>query len=201
MRHAFLVIFTFSCIHCSSQSFKSLSRYEKCWAITHPFAALKVKKISKKCFAIYNQKDIKLQLDTFSNGGLLDAFRHSFFMAAYAQKVKVKKLRKLGIAHEKANYRQFLNSGLEDGEMPDSLSSVMDLRNNETGLGIGKTHQKDQLDTLEHIVITEIKNGSMLVMKRNKSGAYLDCNGDGIGLQDLSKQWQVPKCLIASNSQ
>ena len=185
-------------MHCSSQSFRSLSHYEKCWVITHPFAALKVKKISKKCYAVYNRQDTKIQLDTFSNGGQLDAFRHSFFMAAYAQKVKAKKLRKLGIAHEKANYKQFLNSEFEEGEIPDSLSTVMDLKNNETGLNLGKAHKKETLDTLKKIVIMEIKNGNMVIMKRDKSGAYLDCNGYNISLREQPKQWQVPKCLVSS---
>ncbi|MGZ4100232.1 MAG: DUF6973 domain-containing protein, partial [Bacteroidia bacterium] len=108
------------------------SKYEWCWAFSHPIAAIKVKHISKTCYAVYKHDlTIREQLDTFSNGGKLDAFRHVFFMAAFAQKVKTKKLRKLGIAHEKGNYQAFLHSKKEEGEIADSISTVMDLQNNE----------------------------------------------------------------------
>src|SRR5690606_27581918 len=158
MPKPFFIIFIFFCNACFS-SIPKLSKYEKRWAIFHPFAAIKVNKISKKCFIIYKQQNIKTELDTFTNGGKLDAFRHAFFMAAYAQKVKVEKLRKLGKAHEKGNYRQFLKSQLEDGERPDSLSCEMDLLNNELGFVIGKSNKKLILEELKNAVISEIKNG------------------------------------------
>src|SRR4051812_13665915 len=75
-----------------------LSSYEVKWAAGHPFAALKVKKISKRCNAWYLSGNVKQQLDSFASGGQLDAYRHAFYMAAYAQKIKIKKIRKLGRA-------------------------------------------------------------------------------------------------------
>ncbi len=82
--------------NCFSQTVE-LSRSEIQWVLTHPFAAIKVKKISKHAFSIYHLSAIKFELDSFTNGGKLDAFRHTFFMAAFAQKVKPKKIKKLGI--------------------------------------------------------------------------------------------------------
>lgn len=198
MPKPFFIIFIFFCNACFS-SIPKLSKYEKRWAIFHPFAAIKVNKISKKCFVIYKQPNIKTELDTFTNGGKLDAFRHAFFMAAYAQKVKVEKLRKLGKAHEKGNYRQFLKSQLEDGERPDSLSCEMDLLNNELGFVIGKSNKKLILEELKNAVISEIKNGKAFIIKRNVFGNYVDCNNQEIDIFWFSKSWFVPKCLIKSD--
>ena len=81
-------------------------------------------------------------------------------MAAFAQKIKIKKLKKLGIAHEKGNYRQFKKYQNEEGERPDSLSNVMDLKNNDLGLKIGSENKKISLADLKELVINEIKNGT-----------------------------------------
>ena len=162
-------------------------KYERCWAVTHPFAAFKVKKITKKCSALVCQIEPKNQLDNFTNGGKLDAYRHSFYMAAYAQKVKTRKLRKLGIAHEKTNYRQFLKSEKEEGELADSLSNVMDLFNNELGLKIGAENKKESLEHLSEIIIEEIKKGNALIVKRDSAGAYLDCDGRLIDLKKYTR--------------
>jgi len=192
-----LIIF-FCSVTCSFAWSQKLSKYEKCWAFGHPFAALKVKHISKKCFKIYEQATIRKQLDSNTNGGKLDAFRHVFFMAAFAQKVKVKKIKKLGIAHEKTNYRQFLNDEYENGELPDSLGTVMDLKNNNLGFEIGAKHKKDNLNQLSAMVITVIIEGEAVIIKRNKSGNYVDCNGKEIVLPK-QKKWSNNKCLVKSN--
>jgi hypothetical protein len=181
-----------------SQTLK-LARYEWLWAIGHPVAAFKVNKITKKCRVAVDPKQVSLQLDSFISGGKADAFRHTFFMAAYAQKIKVTKLRKLGRAHEKANYRQFLRSKNEYGELPDSLATVMDLNNNELGFQLGSENTGLSLQELSRLVITEIKNGKAWIMRRNIHGAYLDCSNKIIDLQHYAKRWSVPKCLVNSN--
>ena len=177
---------------------QKLSSYEKCWAIGHPFAAVKVKKISKRCYKIYNKITTNKQLDTFSNGGTLDAFRHAFFMAAFAQKIKVKKLNKLGIAHEKGNYKQFLKNEYENTELPDSIATVMDLKNNALGFIIAQKHKTESLDNLVLIVITAIKNGEAVIIKRNKAGNYMDCEGNVIVF--TTKKWATARCLVSSNN-
>lgn len=192
-----LVLVAFSWLSSLSQN---RSKYEWLWALGHPFAAVKVKMITKKCYFIYNNDpNLKNQLDHFSNGGKLDAFRHVFFMAAFAQKIKVKKLRKLGIAHEKGNYRQFLRSQNEDGEIPDSLETVMDLKNNEVGFEIGKENKKAALENLKDIVVSEIKKGKAMIMKRNNKGIYLDCSNKPIDLW-MFRTWSTPKCLVSSDN-
>ncbi len=192
-----LFLISFSYYACALKPFKQ----ELCWAIWHPFAALKVKKIKAKADLIYVQTGIKDQLDNLSSGGKLDAFRHVFYMAAFAQKIKAKKLRKLGIAHEKGNYRQFLKHQNENGEVPDSLSSVMDLYNNDVGLNIGSSpaYKGMNLETLKELVIWKIKSGNATILKRNKQGLYVECDDKIIDLSLYKGKWFVPKCLVPSN--
>jgi hypothetical protein len=182
-----------------SQKISERSRYEKRWAFFHPFAALKVKKIYKNCRPIYDEVKKTNTLDGFENGGKLDAFRHVFFMAAFSQKIGVKKLRKLGIAHEKGNHLNFLKSIKEEGELADSLSSVMDLKNNELGFKIGSQNKKLGLPGLKNKVIETIKKGEAVYFKRNASGNYLSCDDIEINLQEYKGKWFIPKCLIPTN--
>ena len=199
MHKIFIVIFIFLVCSLQAQKFGSRSRYEKRWAIFHPIVALKVKKIYKKCLPLYNFIKKDRVLDTCENGGKLDAFRHVFFMAAFAQKIKVKKVRKLGIAHEKGNYADFLKGINEQGELPDSLSSVMDLYNNELGLKIGSANKKTDLRDLRDILTEEIKKGSAVYFKRNLNGQYQTCSGEIIVLSHYKMKWFIPKCLIKTN--
>ncbi|MDP3557845.1 MAG: hypothetical protein Q8T03_10755 [Bacteroidota bacterium] len=175
------------------------SKQEKIWAFKHPFSAVKIKKLYRQVSPIYKQSLNKLLLDSFNNGGKLDAFRHTYFMAAFAQKVKVKKLRELGIAHEKGNQKQFIKQQTEEGELADSLSNVMDLNNNELGYKIGKENKNLSLEELRQLIIKEINEGKALIMKRNKSGNYLDCNNNIIDLKLYLHKWYVPKCLVSSD--
>jgi hypothetical protein len=182
-----------------SQRIKERSAYEKKWAFLHPFAAFKVKKINKKCLPIYQEIKNTNALDKYKNGGKLDAFRHAFFMAAFAQKIKTKKLRQLGIAHEKGNHSNFLKGIVEDGEFADSLSCEMDLKNNELGFRIGHGNKKTELNKLADLVVAEIRKGEAVYFKRNYSGNYLTCEGEIINLESYKGKWYVPKCLITTD--
>lgn len=186
---------------CSCQAVRKLSRPEKTWTVVHPYAAFRVYKISKRCDEIYKLAIENAEMDTFTNGGTLDAYRHMLYMAAFSQKVKPNKIRKLGIAHEKGNYLQFKNSKIEDGEIPDSLSSVMDLWNNQIGIELGNKYKQQSLTELNQHVLTEIKFGKVYVLKRNNMGEYMTCNGQVIVLSDYNHKWNIPKCLILLNSE
>jgi hypothetical protein len=188
------------CVYFSqAQKFRSRSGPEKCWALFHPFAAVKVKKIYNKAMPFYYEVQKKNRLDTFSNGGKLDAFRHAYFMAAFSQKIKVKKARKLGVAHEKGNYKDFKKGIKEDGEIPDSLSTVMDLHNNEVGLKIGKENKNMDLKALSEIVLASLQKGEGIYFKRNSKGRYLTCHDEIIDREMYTGKWVVPKCLIKIN--
>jgi len=193
-----VVIFLLIGVRGLSQSPK-LSWPEFGWVLGHPIAAIKVKVITKRCTAHLKQSSHP-PLDAYNNGGKQDAFRHVFFMAAYAQQIKTKKVRKLGRAHEKANYLFFRRSKTENGEMADSLGSVMDLQNNELGLNMGCTNKKLDLLHLQKLVSTEINAGNAVIMKRDGVGNYLDREGKKIDLSLYKKVWGVPKCLVPSNT-
>ena len=193
-------LFTAS-ISAQTKSFHNLSKYEKHWAISHPFASLKIKKHQAEMYAVYKEVKQQRLLDTFENGGKLDAFRHTFAMAYFSKFVKAKKLRKLGKAHEKANHWQFLHSlPDEDGELSDSLSSVMDLKNNDIALSLAKEVKNLSGEEIKLKIIGLIKTGNVFIMKRNTQGQYLDCNNQIIPPEKIKGIWNVPKCLIKSNN-
>lgn len=178
-----------------------ISRYEIRWAFFHPFASIKIKRILPEAMAVY--ADVKQQhlLDSFENGGKLDAFRHTYVMAFLARDIKPKKLYKLGIAHERGNKRQFEKKHvLEDGERPDSLSCEMDLRNNEVGITLGKSNSSLSKEELKVLVIQEIKKGTTWYIKRNQSGKYVTCNDEIIQFELYKSKWYIPKCLIRTDN-
>jgi len=199
LRKVFVIYFLFAVSVAVAQKFGNRSKYEKRWGIFHPFAALKVRKIYKDCLPFYESMKKNNIPDGYVNGGKLDAFRHSYFMAAFSQKIKIKKLRKLGIAHEKGNYLDFLKGIKEEGEVPDSLSQVMDLHNNELGFEIGKANKNADLNTLKALVIEEIKKGKALYFRRSLNGQYLNCNDEIIVTESYPAKWFIPKCLIKTN--
>jgi hypothetical protein len=185
--------FTFSQHH--------ISRYEYRWAIFHPFTALKIKKQLPKARLIYTSMKKEKLLDTLESGGKLDAFRHAYTMAYFARTIKVKKLRKLGKAHEKGNKLQFSKLILEFGERPDSLACEMDLRNNELGLLIGKKYKWLTDQELKEVVLNEIVIGKAWYLKRNERAKYTDCEGNELNLIDFKDKRLISKCLISTNTQ
>lgn len=172
------------------------SRHEFFWAVSHPFAAIKVNSIYKKLKPYYNEKELTLSLDAYSSGGKLDAFRHVFYMAAFAQKVKAKKIIKLGKAHEKTNYLQFKRGKLENEIIPDSMSCVMDLKNNEIGVALGKENKKLSLVELKLTVIALIQKGDAFYFSIDSQGRFLDCQNNVVNVAEYKGKWFVPKCLL-----
>ena len=194
-----LLVVCVLCLTKKTASQHDISKYELRWAFWHPFAALKVKHHLPKAMDIYKEvKQAKL-LDTLEFGGKLDAFRHTFTMAYLTRHVKVKKLRKLGIVHEKGNKRQFKKLKLEFGERADSLACEMDLRNNEAGFVIGSSHKKAAMEELKTLVVTDIKAGKAWYLKRDENYNYLGCDGKPIDMKAWAGIWSVPKCLIRTN--
>ena len=194
----FLVLFIL-CNRTNLIAQHDISKYEIRWAFWHPFTALKVKHRLPEAMVIYKEvKQAKL-LDTLESGGKLDAFRHTFTMSYLSQKINVKKLRKLGKAHEKGNKLQFEKLKLEFGERPDSMACEMDLRNNELGFEIGSSHKRINAADLKLIVLTQIHAGKAWYLKRNPYFKYVDCAGNIIDMAEYVGKWGVPKCLIPTD--
>lgn len=195
--NVFSVAFLFVILSTSCSSLKSYGKYQKRWAYSHPFAAIKLKKEKSRCDIIYNAVKDANSLDKFENGGKLDAFRHLFYMAVFSSKVAGHKVKKLGIAHEKDNYQLFLKSKNEDGEKPDSLSCEMDLLNNALGIELAKSLKKGTSVTeIRTKCINQISEGKAYFMKRDSLGNYLTCEGTKIDLNLYKQIWNIPKCLV-----
>jgi len=173
------------------------SKYEKRWAFFHPIAAVKVKKTYKRLKPYYNEWELKFKLDTFSVDGKLDAFRHIYYMAAFAQKVKSSRVRKLGIAHEKTAYLEFKKGRGKGLILPDSMSSAMDLLNNNIGIKLGSENKKLDYEELKKKVIQLILDGKAYYMLFDNKGNYLECDGKTIvNRKFYTNSWYVPKCML-----
>lgn len=180
----------------SQSSFRKLSRPEKCWALCHPFKAKKAAKITREIQVVVDSIKRSGKIGTDNNGGALDAFKHAYWMASVAMAIGSKQALKLGKAHEKGNYFQFKKQELEDAAMPDSISTVMDLRNNEFGVSsIAKCKNVSQL-TIQKKIMDGLATGKLTVIKKDEFGNFLTCDGVIISMNDWKGKWGNPKCLI-----
>ena len=196
-----ILIAVIFCFETQLVSQHQISKYEFCWAFFHPIASIKIKRHLPKAMIVYHDVKSSKQLDTMESGGMLDAFRHAFTMAYLSHFVKVRKLRKLGKAHEKGNQYYFYRKKheVEDGERADSLACEMDLRNNELGFLIGTSNKDVKIEELKEIVLSQIKLGNAWYLKKNAKNEYVSCKNEPINLNNYENVWFVPKCLIRSN--
>ena len=180
-------------------SFRKLSRPEKFWVVFHPLKAKKAKRITKEvqlCVDSVKQSGI---IGRDGNGGKLDAFKHTYWMSMLSQNIGKKQALKLGKAHEKGNYLQYKKRSLEDSILPDSVSSEMDLKNNEIGVNsIERCHFKISPYELKILVLEKLKDGQLYIIKKDPAGNYLDCQGAVINREAWLGKWNIPKCLISS---
>src|SRR5436190_656832 len=137
-------------------------------------------------------------LDGRKNGGQVDAFRHAYWMALLSQKIKWKKVYKLGVAHEKGNYRDFKKGIYEENAQPDSMSTVMDLYNNKVGIFVGCENKGLKKPELKKMILEKIKSGELKILKCDEQGNFLTCNDQVIFPTEI-KKWGIPKCLVNSN--
>lgn len=183
----------------SSTSLLSQSREEYTWAFFHPIVALKVNKAKHTVDTLY-ERHVKLALpDSFDRGGKLDAFRHVLYMSVFTQKSRVKAVRKLGEAHERANLRVFRKNKKELGDLADEIFSEMDLINNELGFLNGPANKTASLHELAEIVLQQISEGKAKIVLRNCNGVFVGCEqltpvSSGVRIAATNK-----KCLVPSN--
>jgi hypothetical protein len=184
----------------TAQSFFHLSGPEQCWVITHIFVAKKAKIISTEAKVLSEQMKKDSVLDGDGEGGRVDAFRHAYWMARMSQSFCWKKAVKLGKAHEKGNFLQF-KKGKKDEEsvLPDSVSSAMDIFNNEIGASLGCRNRTISADSLKLSIQALIKEGKLRIIRKDKSKNPLDCEGNLINMKAYTDIWNIPKCLISSD--
>ncbi len=166
---------------------------EIAWAIAHPFIATKAKRISERAIFVTDSLE-KIGVLKDRSGGQLDAFKHAFWMASLSQLIKPKKAYKLGLAHEKYNYKQ-AKKGKGGG---DKAASEMDLWNNKVGLDLGYANRNISEDSLIKLVVSAVIGGEMKIIKKDTQGNSLDKQGRLIDKSTL-KTWENARCLMYSN--
>lgn len=173
--------------------YKKLSRPEKWWIITHLFSAAKAWQATVQTRTVVEQCLAHGVPDTIRNGGKIDAFRHAYWMASVSRKIGEKRARKLGLAHEKGNYLTFKKGKMDDGALPDSLSGVMDLFNNEAGLTIARAYNGANDDFIGTTILNSIERGQLKMLKHRPDGTLTDCTGNPVPTLPV---WNRPYCLI-----
>jgi hypothetical protein len=182
----------------SSKGFFGLSGPKRTWVLFHPFKAFKSLRISKETNRVSDSIRKTNLLDGDASGGQVDAFRHAYWMARLHQEIGKSAARSLGKAHEKENYLTFKKLKLEDGVVPDEISSEMDLYNNEQGLKLSSKRSKVSKVSLIYKIVNAIKAGKFKVIKKDKKGSFLTCDGEVIDNEDLKGKWKNEKCLVSS---
>lgn len=194
-----LLLLIMSCSPKLKQSYSKLSKSERTWVVFHPFKAKKAYQISREALIITDSITKENVIGKDINGGQLDAFKHSFWMARSAQSIGKNAALSLGRAHEKGNYQTYKNRKLEDGILPDKLASDMDLFNNQVGAILGKKYKKVSKSTIINHLLEYLQQGKLRMLKKDNSGNFLDCKGQIISLDALKGKWKNNKCLIPTN--
>jgi hypothetical protein len=196
-----LLFLIFSTTINSQSNFKSffdLSGPKRTWVLFHPFKATKSLEISKETNKVADSIRKTNLLDGDASGGQVDAFRHAYWMARLRQEIGKSAARSLGKAHEKENYLTYKKLQLEDGIVPDEISSKMDLHNNEQGLKLITRNSNVSKKGLIYRIVNAIQKGKMKVIKKDKNGVFLTCDGKLISKESLKGKWKNDKCLISS---
>ncbi|TXD51819.1 MULTISPECIES: DUF6973 domain-containing protein [unclassified Polaribacter] len=197
-----LIFFTFSISLSAQSNFKNFLKSScpiKTWVVLHPFKAKKALKISLEANKVSDSVAKTNLLDGDASGGQVDAFRHAYWLARLHQEIGRGAARSLGKAHEKDNYLTFKKKELEDGVVPDKISSTMDLYNNEEGLKLIKRRSETSQESLLYKIVNAIRAGKMKIIKKDKEGNFLTSEGTKISLASLKGKWKNNKCLVASD--
>ena len=202
MNRILLIALVFLSTHVNSQTglkdFFKLSGPKKSWVLKYPFKAKKVLEISLDVKRISDSLKTSNLLDGDLNGGQLDAFRHAYWMARLKEEIGEAAARSLGKAHEKENYKTYKKNKLEDGVLPDKISTEMDLWNNEQGLKLVSKNGTTPKIGLIYRIVNAIHQGKMKVIKKDKNGNFLTCDGEIILKESLVGKWENKKCLLYS---
>lgn len=195
----FLFLNSFGFSQSNWQKFKKLSPSKRAWVIFHPFKAKKALIISKEANRVADSIKKSPLLDNDAAGGQVDAFRHAYWMASLHQEIGKNAAKSLGKAHEKENYQTYKKRKLEDGIVPDKISSTMDLFNNEIGLSLTQKNRKVSKKGLIYKIINAIHAGKLKIIKKDSKGNFLTCDGKIILKESLKGKWKNNKCLVNSN--
>jgi hypothetical protein len=184
-------------------AFRSLTPPEKRWTLTHPFIARTCYRVAKNAQHLTDSLVKAGQLDTLANGSNQDAFRHCCWMALLVQEISAKRARHLGNIHEAGNEWTYRHRKTEEGVLPDSMATVMDLANNETGIAIGlalrkNTNGKASAKEIAAVVSDAVFSGKCVQLRRDSAGNFVRCDGRALQEETWKGKWNIPKCLEPS---
>lgn len=182
--------------------YSDLSGKEKRWAIFHPRAAKKVKKIIPEVRTEVRLRISEGKIDSLIHGGQADAYRHALWMALTAKHIGDKKARKVGQMHEEGNKTYFYKSIKEDDSLQDSISCQMDLLNNDLGIAYGIGYKDKSDEEINELILNGILAGEFFMLFRNKQNEFLDCEGNIVVNKNriADKRWYLPYCLVPTNN-
>lgn len=180
------------------QQFRQLPGPVRDWVVRHLWVAARAQRLTQVALQALPQAQQDPRLDHDPIGGKLDAFRHGYWMALLAQHLRPAKARSLGRAYERSNYRQWQSRQLEDGGIQDSISSIMDLRNNEVGIQIGRNHRDTPQPDLASIVMDSIAAGAFWIIAKDPQGRSLNQQGQPIPATDWQGHWNNARTLMRS---
>ncbi len=178
---------------------REVSCPEKWWAVTHPFVAIKAIRLSREARRLVKNDTIQRLFGTDGNGGGLDAFRHTYWMASLSQYIGERKALKLGLAHEKGNEKDIRKNRLEDGWVPDNVSIEMDLHNNAIGVKLASKKAPMTQNALVKKVHDVFLNGRLVVIKKDTAFNSLSIGGEIIPNESWQGKLDSPRALIPSN--
>ncbi|MCK5537618.1 MAG: hypothetical protein KAI79_12380 [Bacteroidales bacterium] len=181
------------------KEFKEMHNAERFFAIRYPKSAIEAFKLSKLAQKKTSEIKTDIDLDADDNGGQVDAFRHAYWMAILTIRIGEKKARKLGLAHEKSNSKDYERLKLEEGMIPDFKASFMDLKNNEEGIRIGLQYPESDEENLIPIIKKEILEGRLWKLKKDSAGNYYDYFNKLIPFEKWHGKWMNDKTLVPSN--
>jgi len=177
-----------------------ISCAEKWWVVFHPFVAKKAYGITVEVLHKAKEMNSSPLLDGFEDGGQVDAFKHAYWMARLSKEIGWRKAKRLGIAHEKGNYRSFKKAKRKSqNDSHDKAGTDMDLWNNQQGIEIVLAYPEAESVHFDQLILRAVLDGKMKIIKRNEAGDFLDENGQKIPKDQLYGKWDNGKVLVPSD--
>lgn len=184
----------------SKKAFRNLSKAEKRWVLFHPFKAKKAYRVSKVVTRLMDSIQKTETLGKHQIGNQLDAFKHTYWMWTLASNIGCRSAKSLGKAHEKGNYQTYKKQELEDGTLPDAVSSEMDMHNNAIGIQLFKQHGRISKKERIKKVLEALSLGKLRMIAQRLRGVYVDVKGAVLPKESYEGLWENRKILIPTKA-
>ena len=182
-------------------SYQKLSIPEQQWVRRHPLAAFRTHRIADTVRHEAQNRLKDVDFDGDLNGGMVDAFKHTLWMALTAQKIGSRKALLLGEAHEAGNRLEYESDPTRKKYLQDSIASRMDILNNQIGARIGAQNPDASQHKIIELVKQAVLDGKCWKIHKKDKNTYLDADGKPINIHAYDNHWVIPKVLIPSNKQ